>query len=134
MFDLNWRPIQIKHVHSSVSYQQATLQKYDRHGQESPCGYGPSRTKIFRGNTLLYTLNSFLFFFYLRVSYISQLFWYTLFALPTSEIISIFLTGFLMVLPTVKINILILTCKLIKYVKTGNPACMVCFFDVFFIL
>ena len=63
MFDLNWRPIQIKHVHSSVSYQQATLQKYDRHGQESPCGYGPSRTKIFRGNTLLYTLNSFLFFF-----------------------------------------------------------------------
>ena len=33
-------PIQIKHVHSSPSYQQATNQKYDRHGQESSSGYG----------------------------------------------------------------------------------------------
>ena len=49
MFDLNRRPIlwaivaliQIKVVHSSLSYQQATYQKYDRHGQESPSGYGP---------------------------------------------------------------------------------------------
>ena len=49
MFDLNWRPIlwsivapiKIKDVHSSVSYQQATRQKYDRHGHESPSGYGP---------------------------------------------------------------------------------------------
>ena len=39
-FDLNWRPIrwailvpiQIKHVHSSVSYQQATHHKYNWHG------------------------------------------------------------------------------------------------------
>ena len=44
MFDLNWQPIlwamvvpiQIKHVQCSVSYQQAT----DRHGHESPSGYG----------------------------------------------------------------------------------------------
>ena len=49
MFDLNRRPIllaivapiQIKVVHSSLSYQQATYQKYDRRGQESPSGYGP---------------------------------------------------------------------------------------------
>ena len=33
-------PIQIKPVHSSVSYQQATNQKYDRCGHESPSGYG----------------------------------------------------------------------------------------------
>ena len=33
-------PIQIKHVHSSLSYQQATYQKYDRRGQESSSGYG----------------------------------------------------------------------------------------------
>ena len=33
--------IQIKHVHSSVSYQRATYQRYDRHGPESPSGYGP---------------------------------------------------------------------------------------------
>ena len=44
MFDLNRRPIlwaivapiQIKVVQSSLSYQQATYQKYDRRGQESP--------------------------------------------------------------------------------------------------
>ena len=44
MFDLNLHydrpvnrpPIQIKQVHSSVSYQQATYQKYDRRGHESP--------------------------------------------------------------------------------------------------
>ena len=49
MFDLNQRPIlwaivvpiQIKHVHSSLSYQQATHRKYDRRGQESPSGYCP---------------------------------------------------------------------------------------------
>ena len=49
MFDLNrqpilWAivvPIQIKHVHSSVIYQQATYQKYDQRGHESPSGYGP---------------------------------------------------------------------------------------------
>ena len=49
MFDLNRRPIlwaigapiQIRHVHSSVSYQQATHPKYDQHGLESPSGYGP---------------------------------------------------------------------------------------------
>ena len=28
-------------VHSSLSYQQTTYQKYDRHGHESPSGYGP---------------------------------------------------------------------------------------------
>ena len=48
MFDLNQLPIlwaiQIKHVHSSVSYQQATHKKYDRHGHESPSGYGPFGT------------------------------------------------------------------------------------------
>ena len=36
----NQPPIQIKPVHSSISYQQATYQKYDRHGHESPSGYG----------------------------------------------------------------------------------------------
>ena len=49
MFDLNLRlilwaivvPIQIKHVHSGVSYQQVTHKKYDRLGHESPSGYGP---------------------------------------------------------------------------------------------
>ena len=49
MFDLNRRlilraviaPIQIKDVHSSVSYQKATHKKYDQHGHESPSGYGP---------------------------------------------------------------------------------------------
>ena len=53
MFDLNrlpilWAivaPIQIKVVHSSLLYQQATYQKYDRRGQESPSGYGPLDTK-----------------------------------------------------------------------------------------
>ena len=39
----DWPPIQIKHVHSSISYQQATYQKYHRRGQESPSGYGPLR-------------------------------------------------------------------------------------------
>ena len=38
----NRLPIQIKHVHSSVSYQHATYQKYDRRGHELPSGYGPS--------------------------------------------------------------------------------------------
>ena len=37
----NWPSIQIKHVHSSVPYQEATYQKYDRRGHESPSGYGP---------------------------------------------------------------------------------------------
>ena len=32
----NRSPIQNKHVHSSESYQQATYQKYDRHGHKSP--------------------------------------------------------------------------------------------------
>ena len=49
MFDLNRRPIlwaivapiQIKVVHSSLSYQQATYQTYDRRSQESPSGYCP---------------------------------------------------------------------------------------------
>ena len=53
-FDLNQRPIlwaiialiQINLVHSSVSYQQATYQKYDRHAHESPSGYGPLGTLI----------------------------------------------------------------------------------------
>ena len=34
-------PIKIKHVHSSVSYQQATYRKYNRRGHKSPSGYGP---------------------------------------------------------------------------------------------
>ena len=33
--------IQIKHVHSSVSYQRATYQRYDRCGFRLPSGYGP---------------------------------------------------------------------------------------------
>ena len=37
----NRPPIQIKHVHSSISYHQVTLQKYDRRDDESPSGYGP---------------------------------------------------------------------------------------------
>ena len=49
MFDLNWpynllpivALIQIKHVLSSLSYQLATYAEYDRHGRESPSGYGP---------------------------------------------------------------------------------------------
>ena len=49
LFDLNLRlilwaivlPIHIKHVHSSMSYIQATHKKYDRGGHESPSGYGP---------------------------------------------------------------------------------------------
>ena len=49
MFDLNRHydrpenrpPIQIKHIHSSLSYQQGTYQKYDRRDYESPSGYGP---------------------------------------------------------------------------------------------
>ena len=56
MFDLNQRynqlivqpivalivaPIQIKHVHSSVSYQWPIYEKYDRHGHALPSGYGP---------------------------------------------------------------------------------------------
>ena len=55
MFDLNreydrpenWPAIQIIHVHSSVSYQQATYQKYDPCGQESPSGYGPLGLSFF---------------------------------------------------------------------------------------
>ena len=54
MFDLNrwpilWvicAPIQNKHVHSSVSYQQATDQKSDRHGHELPSGYGPESPAV----------------------------------------------------------------------------------------
>ena len=34
-------PIQIKHVHSSVSYQLAIYQKYDWRGHASPSWYGP---------------------------------------------------------------------------------------------
>ena len=34
-------PICIKPVHSSLSYQQAIHQKYDRRGRELPSGYGP---------------------------------------------------------------------------------------------
>ena len=33
-------PIHIKHVHSSLSYQQATYPKYDRCAHVSPSGYG----------------------------------------------------------------------------------------------
>ena len=33
-------PIQIKHVHSSVSYQWAIYQKYNPRGRELPSGYG----------------------------------------------------------------------------------------------
>ena len=33
-------PIQIKDVHSSVSYQWAIYPKYDGCGRESPSGYG----------------------------------------------------------------------------------------------
>ena len=33
-------PIEIKHVHSCVSYQRVTYQKYNRRGHESPSGYG----------------------------------------------------------------------------------------------
>ena len=33
-------PIQIKHVHSSVSYQWVIYQKYHWHGRESSSGYG----------------------------------------------------------------------------------------------
>ena len=33
-------PIEIKPVHSSISYQQATYQRYDRRVRESPSGYG----------------------------------------------------------------------------------------------
>ena len=47
MFDMNRRydrplvpPIQIKHIHSSVSYQWAIYQKYNLCGCESPSGYG----------------------------------------------------------------------------------------------
>ena len=40
----NWPPIQIKPVYSSVSYQQATYQKYNQRGHESPSGYGPLLT------------------------------------------------------------------------------------------
>ena len=32
--------IHIKHVHSSLSYQQVIYQNYDWHGHESPSGYG----------------------------------------------------------------------------------------------
>ena len=49
MFNMNNRPIvavivspiQIKHVHSSVSYQWAIYQEYNRRCHESPSGYGP---------------------------------------------------------------------------------------------
>ena len=49
MFDLNRRPtlwtigrrFRSNMYISSVSYQQATLQKYDWGGEESPNGYGP---------------------------------------------------------------------------------------------
>ena len=34
-------PIQIKQVHSSASYHQATHPKYDRRGRELLSGYGP---------------------------------------------------------------------------------------------
>ena len=49
MFDLNRQndrpdnqpPIQIKHVHSSVSYEQGTYKKYDRRAHKSPCECSP---------------------------------------------------------------------------------------------
>ena len=49
MIDLNWwlilsaivAPIQIKDVHFSVSYQQASHQQYDWLRHELPSGYGP---------------------------------------------------------------------------------------------
>ena len=54
MFDINWQPIlraimaliQMKLVHSSVSYQQATYKKYDRRAHESLSGYGPLRSHL----------------------------------------------------------------------------------------
>ena len=59
-FDMNRRynqtivpPIQIIHVHSSVSFQRAIYQKYDRRGRESPSGYGVlgfNQWKIIRGD------------------------------------------------------------------------------------
>ena len=39
MFDVNW-PIQIKHVHSTVSYQRAIYLKCNRDGLELPIEYG----------------------------------------------------------------------------------------------
>ena len=36
-------PLQIKHVHSSMQYQQVIHPKCDRHGHELPGGYGPLR-------------------------------------------------------------------------------------------
>ena len=35
----------LKHVHSSISYQQGIYQRYDWRGCESPSGYGPLRRK-----------------------------------------------------------------------------------------
>ena len=37
--------INCKPVHSSVSYQWALYQKYDRHGHEAPSRYGPLGAK-----------------------------------------------------------------------------------------
>ena len=39
-------PIQIKHVHSCVSYQGAIYQIYDRRDHASPSGYGPLGSPI----------------------------------------------------------------------------------------
>ena len=45
-------PIQIKHVHSSVSYQWAIYQRYDKHGSESPSRSGMSVSdNHFRGKS-----------------------------------------------------------------------------------
>ena len=62
MFDLNQRynqrydwhydrsnvlPIHIKHVHSSISYQWLTYQKYDRRAHELPSGYGALASAVY---------------------------------------------------------------------------------------
>ena len=38
------------HVHSRVSYQQATYERYDRRGHESPSGSGPLDFRAVDGN------------------------------------------------------------------------------------
>ena len=65
MFDMNLRlilwpivaPIDIKHVHSSVSYQQASFQIYDRCGEELRSGYGPLGLYSIKPNTHQAILN-----------------------------------------------------------------------------
>ena len=45
-FRLNMSYQQIKHAHSCESYQQATPQKYDQRGHESPSGYVVDRARV----------------------------------------------------------------------------------------